>query len=154
MSKTITLYFSASGVTAKAARRLSELTDSDIKEIVPAVRYTSADLDWMDKKSRSTIEMKDKDSRPEVKEFPDLSDYDTLLVCFPVWWYTAPRIIQTFLEHYDLSGKKIVLFATSGGSGLGHTDSDLAPSAKGAEIKNGTVLRGSFKLADIEPYLR
>ena len=126
MSKILVAYFSASGVTKKVAEKLAALVNADIHEIKPKVPYTKADLNWMDKKSRSSVEMNDKTFRPEiVKEDLNLSSYDTILLGFPIWWYVAPTIINTFLENYDFSGKKIVLFATSGGSGFGNTIKEL-----------------------------
>ena len=120
MSKTLAAYFSASGTTAKVAEMLAKAANADIYEIKPAVPYTRADLDWMNKKSRSSVEMSDKSSRPELADkSANIADYDTVLLGFPIWWYVAPTIINTFLESYDFSGKKIVLFATSGGSGFG-----------------------------------
>ena len=117
--KTLVAYFSASGVTANVAKLLAEAAEADLFEIKPAVPYTNADLNWMDKKSRSTVEMQDKSSRPAIAApCSNLADYDTIFVGFPIWWYVAPTIINTFLESGDFSGKKIVLFATSGGSGF------------------------------------
>ena len=141
MAKTLVAYFSASGVTKKAAEKLASAAKADIYEIKPAVPYTKADLNWMDKKSRSSVEMGNKSFRPEiVKDDLDLSQYDTILVGFPIWWYVAPTIINTFLESYDFAGKKIVLFATSGGSGFGNTVKELKPSAPEAEIVEGKLL--------------
>lgn len=141
MAKTLVAYFSASGVTKKAAEKLASAAKTDIYEIKPAVPYTKADLNWMDKKSRSSVEMGNKSFRPEiVKDDLNLSQYDTILVGFPIWWYVAPTIINTFLESYDFAGKKIVLFATSGGSGFGNTVKELKPSAPGAEIMEGKLL--------------
>ena len=141
MAKTLVAYFSASGVTKKAAEKLASAAKTDIYEIKPAVPYTKADLNWMDKKSRSSVEMGNKSFRPEiVKDDLDLSQYDTILVGFPIWWYVAPTIINTFLESYDFAGKKIVLFATSGGSGFGNTVKELKPSAPEAEIVEGKLL--------------
>ena len=141
MAKTLVAYFSASGVTKKAAEKLASAAKTDTYEIKPAVPYTKADLNWMDKKSRSSVEMGNKSFRPEiVKDDLDLSQYDTILVGFPIWWYVAPTIINTFLESYDFAGKKIVLFATSGGSGFGKTVKELKPSAPGAEIMEGKLL--------------
>ena len=120
MAKKLIAFFSASGVTAQAARTLAEAAGADLYEIKPAVPYTKADLDWMDKKSRSTLEMKDKNSRPAIVDSDaHIADYDVIFIGFPIWWYIAPTIINTFLECYDFTGKKIVLFATSGGSGFG-----------------------------------
>ena len=141
MAKTLVAYFSASGVTKKAAEKLASAAKTDIYEIKPAVPYTKADLNWMDKKSRSSVEMGNKSFRPEiVKDDLDLSQYDTILVGFPIWWYVAPTIINTFLESYDFAGKKIVLFATSCGSGFGNTVKELKPSAPEAEIVEGKLL--------------
>ena len=120
--KTLVAYFSASGQTAKLAKTLAGVTGGDLFEIAPETAYTAADLDWMDKKSRSTIEMKDPKSRPAiVGKVADMAQYDTVFVGFPIWWYQAPRIIETFLESYDFSGKTVIPFATSGGSGMGRT---------------------------------
>ena len=129
MSKTLVAYFSASGVTAKLAKTLAKVTNADLFEIKPVTPYTAKDLDWMDKKSRSTIEMQDKASRPEMAEkLSSCAQYDTVFVGFPIWWYQAPRIIQTFLESADFSGKTVIPFATSGGSGMGKTVELLRPS--------------------------
>ena len=141
MSKKLVAYFSASGVTAKVAETLAEAIGADIFEIEPKVPYTEADLNWMDKKARSTIEMSNPASRPEIAVKRDnMKDYDTIFVGFPIWWYVAPTIVNTFLESYDFTGKKIVLFATSGGSGFGNTVKELKPSAPGAEIVEGKLL--------------
>ena len=141
MSKILVAYFSASGVTKKVAEKLAALVNADIHEIKPKVPYTKADLNWMDKKSRSSVEMNDKTFRPEiVKEDLNLSSYDTILLGFPIWWYVAPTIINTFLENYDFSGKRIVLFAASRGSGFGNTIKELKPSAADAEIVEGKIL--------------
>ena len=144
MSKKLVAYFSASGVTAKVAQTLAEAIDADIFEIAPKVPYTEADLNWMDKKARSTIEMNDPSSRPEIESKRDnMSEYTTIFVGFPIWWYVAPTIINTFLESYDLTGKTIVPFATSGGSGMGKTNERLAPSCKGAKLMEGKVFKGN-----------
>lgn len=120
--KKLVAYFSAEGTTAKVAKDLAEAIDADLYEIKPEKRYTKADLNWMDKKSRSTIEMNDPASRPALADHEaNVEAYDTIFIGFPIWWYVAPTIISTFLEAYDFSGKKIVLFATSGGSGMGNT---------------------------------
>lgn len=143
MSKKLVAFFSASGVTAQAARSLADAAGADLYEIKPAVPYTNADLDWMNKKSRSSIEMNDKASRPAIADTDaHVADYDVVFVGFPIWWYIVPTIINTFLERYDFSGKKIVLFATSGGSGFGKTVSNLQPSAPNAKIIEGKVLNG------------
>ena len=138
MSKRLVAYFSASGVTAKVAENLADAIGADIFEIQPEVPYTKADLNWMDKKSRSTIEMSDSTSRPAIAVKRDnMDEYDIIFVGFPIWWYIAPTIINTFLESHDFSGKKIVLFATSGGSGFGNTVKELQPSAPEAVITEG-----------------
>ena len=138
MSKKLVSYFSASGVTEKMAKTLAEVTGADLFEIQPAVPYTTADLDWMNKKSRSSVEMSNPDSRPEIgNKIPDMGQYDTVFVGFPIWWYVAPTIINTFLESYDFTGKKIATFATSGGSGMGKTDSILKKCAPNADWKEG-----------------
>ncbi|MBP3489350.1 MAG: NAD(P)H-dependent oxidoreductase [Roseburia sp.] len=146
MSKKILVaYFSASGVTAKAAWKLAEAAGADLFEIRPEVPYTSADLNWMDKKSRSSVEMNDPSSRPAIAErLPDMEKYDVIFVGFPIWWYVAPTIINTFLESYDFSGKTIIPFATSGGSGLGRTNDKLKPSCPGAILLNGRMLNGGI----------
>lgn len=126
--KTLVAYFSASGQTAKLAKTLAGVTGGDLFEIAPETAYTAADLDWMDKKSRSTIEMKDPKSRPAiVGKVADMAQYDTVFVGFPIWWYQAPRIIETFLERYDFAGKTLIPFATSGGSDMGKTEDILRP---------------------------
>lgn len=140
MIKKLVAYFSASGVIADVAERLANEANADIYEIKPAVPYTKADLDWMDKKSRSSIEMSEHNSRPEiVDKNADISEYDTIYLGFPIWWYIAPTIINTFLESYDFSGKKIILFATSGGSGFGKTVANLIVSAPYAKFVEGKV---------------
>ena len=142
MSHKLVAYFSASGVTAKVAETLAEAIGADIFEIEPKLPYTEADLNWMDKKARSTIEMSDPASRPEIAAKRDnMKDYDTIFVGFPIWWYVAPTIINTFLESYDLTGKTIIPFATSGGSDIGKTNERLTPSCKGAKLLNGKVFK-------------
>lgn len=122
MKKVLVVYFSASGETKKLADNLAKVINADVFEIVPEKLYTDADLDWTKKQSRSTIEMNDTSSRPAIVSKCDgMSDYDTVFVGFPIWWYVAPRIIDTFLESYDFSGKTVIPFATSGGSGMGKT---------------------------------
>lgn len=144
MHKTLVAYFSASGVTKRAAENLAAAIDADLYEIRPAVAYTRADLDWTDRHSRSSEEMNDPTSRPALADQnANPAAYDEIFLGFPIWWYTAPHIIRTFLESYDFTGKKIVLFATSGGSGLGRTAKDLAPSCPGAVIRDGKLLNGS-----------
>ena len=144
MSKILVAYFSASGVTRKMANKLAVLADADTYEIKPEVLYSKADLNWMDKNSRSSIEMSNKSMRPAIiKEELDLAKYDTILLGFPIWWYVAPTIINTFLESYDFTSKMIVLFATSGGSGFGNTVNELKGSAKDAIITEGILLNNA-----------
>lgn len=151
MSKKLVAYFSASGVTAKLAKRLADAVDADIFEIKPEKSYTTADLDWTNKKSRSSVEMSDKSFRPAVAEKLDnIADYDTIYVGFPIWWYVAPTIINTFLEQYDLIGKTIIPFATSGTSLMGKTNSELAPSCKGAILKEGKRFEANADEAELK----
>lgn len=153
MTKTLVAYFSASGTTASVAAKVAVAANADIFEIEPAVRYTNEDLNWMDKKSRSSVEMNDKSFRPEIiKKELDTTKYDRILLGFPIWWYVAPTIINTFLESYDFSGKKIVLFATSGGSDFGNTVEELKTSTQGAEIIEGKRLNHATK-EDIENWI-
>ena len=152
--KTLVAYFSASGQTAKLAKTLAGVTGGDLFEIVPETAYTAADLDWMDKKSRSTIEMKDPKSRPAIAgKVADMAQYDTVFVGFPIWWYQAPRIIETFLESYDFSGKTVIPFATSGGSGMGKTNEKLAPSCPGAKLLHGKVFSAYSSKADLSAWV-
>ena len=140
MSKKLVAYFSASGNTANLAKKLAASANADLYEIKPAVPYTSADLNWQNRQSRSSIEMSDHSSRPAIADKnANIAEYDTVYIGFPVWWYIAPTIINTFLESYDFSGKKIILFATSGGSGFGKAVQNLTSSAPGAEIVEGKV---------------
>ena len=140
MTKKLVAYFSASGVTAKVAKKLAEAAGADLYEIKPAVPYTSADLNWNDKQSRSSVEMGDRSSRPAIADSDaNIASYDVVYVGFPIWWYVAPTIVNTFLESYDFTGKKIVLFATSGGSGFGKAVQGLQPSAPKATIVEGKV---------------
>lgn len=136
--KKLVAYFSASGVTKGMAQRLAKATGVDLFEIVPERPYTAADLDWTNKQSRSTLEMRDPASRPAIVGMPDdLASYGTVFIGFPIWWHTAPTVIKTFLESGDFTGKKIALFATSGGSGMGKTQRDLEPCAPGATWLGG-----------------
>lgn len=152
--KTLVAYFSASGQTAKLAKILAGVTGGDLFEIAPETAYTAADLDWMDKKSRSTIEMKDPKSRPAIAgKVADMAQYDTVFVGFPIWWYQAPRIIETFLESYDFSGKTVIPFATSGGSGMGKTNEKLAPSCPGAKLLHGKVFNSYSSKADLSAWV-
>lgn len=132
-SKTLVAYFSATGTTMEAASKLAKVADADLFEIVPEVLYTPADLNWRDKSSRSTLEMEDKSSRPAIaSKVENMEQYDTVFVGYPIWWYIAPTIINTFLEQYDFTGKTVIPFFTSGGSGAGETMKYLRPSAPGA----------------------
>lgn len=144
MSKKLVAYFSATGTTARVADMLADAIGANLYEIEPAVPYTQADLNWMDKKSRSSVEMSDKSFRPAIiDKDANIAEYDVIFVGFPIWWYVAPTIINTFLEKYDFSGKKIVLFATSGGSGFGNTVAELKGSvSESAELIEGRLLNG------------
>jgi len=142
MSRKLVAYFSASGVTAKVAENLAEAIGADVFAIEPTVPYTDEDLNWNNSKSRSSVEMADKSSRPAIAYQRDnMADYDTIFVGFPIWWYVAPTIINTFLESYDLSGKTIIPFATSGGSGMGKTNERLAPSCPASTLVEGQVFK-------------
>lgn len=147
-------YFSATGTTAKAAKALAEAAGAALYEIKPAVPYTSADLNWRDKGSRSSLEMRDKKSRPALADTKaPVAEHDVIFLGFPVWWYVAPTIINTFLEAYDLSGKTIVLFATSGGSGLGESAYGLQESARGARIIDGRLLNGRLSHGELKAWV-
>lgn len=139
---TLVTYFSASGVTKGVAEKVAAALDADIFEIAPETPYTAADLDYMDKTSRSTIEMNDKTFRPPIKETIDVSDYDTILIGFPVWWYTAPTIINTFIESIDIAGKTAIAFCTSGGTGISGCENDLKNAYPEANWKPGRKLSG------------
>jgi flavodoxin len=154
MNNPLVAYFSATGTTARAAKALAKAADADLYEIKPAVPYTSADLNWMDKHSRSSEEMNDKGSRPALADADaPVADHDVIFLGFPIWWYTAPTIINTFLERYDFTGKTVVLFATSGGSGLGKTAADLRASAPGARILEGRMLNGRLSEAELKAWV-
>jgi len=141
--KILVAYFSCSGTTKKTAITIAEKIGGDLYEIKPAISYTSADLNWNDKNSRSSVEMKDKSSRPAIaNQVENMKEYDVIFVGFPIWWYVAPTIINTFLESYDFSGKKIIPFATSGGSGAGQTNQYLYDSCPNAHLYPTTVLNG------------
>ena len=146
--KRLVVYFSATGTTKRVATQLADLLSADTYEIKPVRPYSDEDLNWMDKHSRSTLEMKDKSSRPEiVKDNLDITKYDEILIGYPVWWYTAPTIVNTFLEAYDFDDKHIILWATSGSSGLGSSKEDLSKSTK-AKITNGRILRTNKDIED------
>ena len=154
MSRTLVAYFSAGGATAKLAGTLANVTNADLFEIRPVTPYTSKDLDWMDKTSRSTLEMQNRTSRPEMAEkLSSCAQYDTVFVGFPIWWCEAPHIIETFLESCDLAGKTVVPFGTSGGSSMGKTAQILAPSCPGAKVLDGKVLRASSSGAELKAWV-
>ena len=154
MAKKLVAYFSASGVTAKVADMLADAIGADIHEICPKVPYTKADLNWMNKRSRSSVEMNDKTIRPEIVESNiQIDDYDVIYLGFPIWWYVAPTIINTFLESADFSGKKIILFATSGGSKFGKTVEELKISVPDScEIIEGKLLNGRQTIASVKEW--
>ena len=153
MKKQLVAYFSASGTTARVAKDLAKAAGADLYEIRPETPYTRADLNWQDKNSRSSLEMRDKNSRPALADRDaNIAEYDTVFVGFPIWWYVAPTIINSFLEAYDFSGKKIVLFATSGGSGFGKAVAGLQPSAPDAEIVEGALLNGRPNAAKLKAF--
>ncbi|MDO4567067.1 MAG: flavodoxin [Oscillospiraceae bacterium] len=155
MSKNLVAYFSASGVTKAVAEKLAQATGADIYEIKPAQPYSKEDLNWMNKKSRSTLEMQDKSSRPALADkAADIASHDVIFLGFPIWWYTAPTIINSFLESYDFSGKKIVLFATSGGSGFENSLKDLKASvSESATIVEGRMLNRRMKADELQAFV-
>lgn len=155
MSKVAVAYFSATGTTRRVAERLAKAAGADLFEIVPETRYTNADLNWHDAKSRSSVEMKDAAARPAIAfRVPSMECYDTLYVGFPIWWYEAPRIIQSFLESYDLSGKTVIPFATSGGSGMGRTAEILKASAPGAKLLSGKRFSAAVSEAELGNWIK
>ena len=144
MSKTLVAFFSASGTTKRVAEKLAAAAGGDLYEIRPAVPYTGADLDWQGKHSPRSLAMSDPSSPPQLADKDaGIADYDRIFLGFPIWWYTAPAIIRSFLESYDFNGKTIILFATSGGSGLGKTAGELAGICPGAKIIEGRLLNGN-----------
>ena len=147
-------YFSVSGNTAKAAKALAKAAGADLYEIKPAVPYTGADLNWMDKGSRSSVEMSDKHSRPALADTDaPIAGHDVIFLGFPIWWYVAPTIVNTFLESYDFTGKTIILFATSGGSGLGKSAVSLRASVPGARIVDGRLLNGRLNADELKTWV-
>lgn len=143
MSKKLVAYFSASGVTAKVAEKLAKVTGADLFEIKPEVPYTKSDLNWMNKNSRSSVEMRDESSRPPIASKVDnMPEYDTVFVGFPVWWYREPSIIDTFMESYDFTGKTVVPFCTSGSSGIGESGANIQALAPGAKVGIGERFKG------------
>lgn len=152
--KTLVAFFSASGETEKLAKTLASVVDGTLYQIKPETEYTPADLDWQDKQSRSTIEMQDPACRPPLAGgVEDISQYDTIFIGFPIWWYEAPRVVQTFLESYDLTGKAVIPFATSGGSDMGNTDSILQRSAPKANWKLGKRLKATASAQEVNDWL-
>lgn len=150
MSRKLVAYFSASGVTGGVAELLAETIGADLFSIEPEIPYTKADLDWMDKKSRSSVEMNNPSSRPAIARKRDnMDEYDIIYVGFPIWWYVAPTIVNTFLESYDMTGKTIIPFATSGGSGMGKTNEKLMPSCEGARLLEGKVFKADVSREEL-----
>lgn len=152
MKKILVAYFSASGVTAKVAKKMAEAVGADLFEIKPEQPYTKADLNWMDRHSRSTLEMKDRSCRPAMAEKPDVAGYDLILVGFPVWWYREPSIVDTFLESADFSGKTVVPFCTSGGSGLGDSARNMQALAPGAKVIDGKRFSAAASAEDLKQW--
>ena len=152
MKKILVAYFSASGVTAKVAEKMAKAAGADLFEIAPSQPYTKADLNWMDKRSRSTLEMKDRSCRPAMAAKPDVSGYDVILVGFPVWWYREPSIIDTFMESADFTGKTVVPFCTSGGSGLGDSAKNLQALAPGARVLEGKRFSASASSDELKKW--
>ena len=154
MSKKLVAYFSASGVTAQLAKTLAQAVNGDLYEIKPEQPYTAADLDWRNKNSRSSMEMNDKSFRPAVSgKLDNISEYDVIYVGFPIWWYVAPTIINTFLEQYDLSGKTVIPFATSGGSGISESESNLKEICPDSVWLEGKRFLGSSSHDDIADWV-
>lgn len=155
MSKILVSYFSASGVTKKVAQKLAKVAGADLFEIVPKDIYTPADLDWTNSRSRSSLEMKDKNCRPAISnKIANLKDYDTIFVGFPIWWYREPSIIDTFMEMYDFSNKRIIPFATSGSSGMGQSAYNLQALAKEAKVANGKRLSSSISEEELKEWIK
>ena len=153
MSKTLVAYFSASGTTAKVAKKMAEAIGADLFEIKPEKPYTGADLNWQNKNSRSSVEMNDRSSRPAIAvKAADMPQYDVVFVGFPVWWYREPSIIDTFMESYDFAGKTVIPFATSGGSGLGDSAANMQKLAKGAKVVDGKLFSGSASAEELKAW--
>lgn len=154
MSKVLVAFFSASGVTKKVASKLASVLNADLHEIIPEKSYSKEDLDWTNENSRSTIEMKkDKSIRPAIANKVDnMEQYDVVYIGFPIWWYIAPTIVNTFLEQYDLRGKKIIPFATSGISGMGNTNKELQPSCVGSELLKGKRFSKDVSEAELKDW--
>lgn len=152
MNKTLVAYFSAEGTTKKRAEQLAETIHADLYEIVPKKRYSEEDLNWMNKRSRVTLESKDPSARPEITETKDLSGYERVVIGFPIWWYTAPRIIETFLEQNDFSNKEVYLFATSGGSSIDKATEDLKKQYPSIHIVSGKLLN-TFDETEVKKWM-
>ncbi len=153
--KVLVAYFSASGITAKVANKLSKVTGADLFEIKPANPYTTADLDWTNKKSRSSVEMDDRNSRPQIaNKVSNMNKYDVVFVGFPIWWYREPSIIDTFMESYDFSGKQIIPFATSGGSGMGDSGSIMQKLAPKANVDSGKRFSSGVSENDLKAWAK
>ena len=153
MSKTLVAYFSASGTTAKVAKKMAEAIGADLYEIKPETPYTGADLNWQNKNSRSSVEMNDRSSRPAIAvKAADMPQYDVVFVGFPVWWYREPSIIDTFMESYDFAGKTVIPFATSGGSGLGDSAANMQKLAKGAKVVGGKRFSGNASAEELKAW--
>ena len=153
MSKTLVAYFSASGITAKVAKKMAETIGADLFEIKPEIPYSGADLNWQNKNSRSSVEMNDRSSRPAIAvKAADMPQYDVVFVGFPVWWYREPSIIDTFMESYDFAGKTVIPFATSGGSGLGDSAANMQKLAKGAKVVDGKRFSGSASAEELKAW--
>lgn len=153
MSKSLVAFFSATGTTAKLAGVLAKAIGADLHEIKPNVPYTNADLDWTNKESRSSLEMNDKTFRPAIANKVDnIEQYDKIFLAFPIWWYVAPTIINTFLEQYDFSDMTIIPLATSGGSGMGSTNKELAKSCMNAVLKEGQVFSANINESSLKAW--
>ena len=153
VSKVLVAYFSAGGVTAKMAKKLADTIGADLFEITPEEPYTKADLNWMDKKSRSSVEMNDRNCRPAIRSrLESMAQYDVVFVGFPVWWYREPSIIDTFMEAYDFSGKTIIPFATSGMSGIGDSGKNMQDLAKGAKVLPGRRIKNSVSSGELKTW--
>jgi flavodoxin len=150
--KKLVAYFSASGVTKAVAQKLAQAANADLFEIVPQQIYTNADLNWRDKHSRSSVEMNDRACRPAMAAAPDVSGYDVIFVGFPVWWYREPSIIDTFMESTDFTGKTVVPFCTSGGSGLGDAAKNMQDLAQGAKVPNGKRFSASASSDELKQW--
>ena len=155
MSKKLIAYFRASGTTKTSAEKIAKLLNGDLYEIKPAVKYETKDLNWNDPNSRTTIECKNRNCRPEMADKnANIANYDTILIGFPVWWYLAPNIILTFLESYDFTGKKVVIWGTSQSSHMGETMVEIRKIAKGANVVEGIIFDGSHrKDADYQKFV-